>query len=182
MWCVQGRRAVVAWEASEKALAGQFWEMSWTKLMDLDMIFWIVTLDFLLEVTFAWAFEGGHQQPFWKMITRCHKQNYQWLSMWFFNAKDIICFFLKCMHLVYVLCILCGRSPINQSGICFGTFFPTTWSKSKFFKVHLAGKDIYSCHFHQKISISGIFRGPPIMGPLYGKFSILFPYHSHKNP
>ena len=26
------------------------------------------------------------------------------------------------------------------------------------------------------------FQGPPIMGPLYGKFPILFPYHSHKNP
>ena len=26
------------------------------------------------------------------------------------------------------------------------------------------------------------FQGSPIMGPLYGKFPILFPYHSHKNP
>ena len=26
------------------------------------------------------------------------------------------------------------------------------------------------------------FQGPSIMGPLYGKFPILFPYHSHKNP
>ena len=24
------------------------------------------------------------------------------------------------------------------------------------------------------------FQGPPILGPLYGKFLILFPYHSHK--
>ena len=26
------------------------------------------------------------------------------------------------------------------------------------------------------------FQGPPITGPLYDKFPILFPYHSHKNP
>ena len=26
------------------------------------------------------------------------------------------------------------------------------------------------------------FQGPAIMGPLYGKLPILFPYHSHKNP
>ena len=30
--------------------------------------------------------------------------------------------------------------------------------------------------------IQGWFQGPPTMGPSYGKFPILFPYHSHKNP
>ena len=33
-----------------------------------------------------------------------------------------------------------------------------------------------------KGNCQGWFQGPSIMGPLYGKFPILFPYHSHKNP
>ena len=44
--------------------------------------------------------------------------------------------------------------------------------------IHKAMKrgDLWEC------LIQGWFQGPPVMGPLYGKFPILFPYHSHKDP
>lgn len=121
--------------------------MSWTKLMDLDMIFSIVTLDFLLEVTFVWAFEGGHQQPFWKMVTRCHKQNCQWLSIWYLNAKDIIWgFFLNaCTWCMSYVSYVGDAESICREYVW--NFFPTTWSKSKFFRVNLAGSN-----FHRRLS------------------------------
>ena len=50
-----------------------------------------------------------------------------------------------------------------------------------FYLIHLRILSMF-CFNKKPPIVSGIFKGPPKMGPLYGKFPILFPYHSHKNP
>ena len=54
---------------------------------------------------------------------------------------------------------------------------------------NVKGDEVFECLIpsspKQRVSLcldQWDFRGPPILGPLYGKFPILFPYHSHKNP
>ena len=76
-------------------------------------------------------------------------------------------FFFKCMHLVYVLCILCGRSPINQSGICLERFFQPLEANLSFSRSIWQGR-IYTAvtftrNFHQ-----WDFQGAPNNGtPLW---------------
>ena len=69
---------------------------------------------------------------------------------------------------------LCFMRFFGGWGVFVGTLGPA--KLSFFVHINLTGKP--GIH-HESTNEQWDFQGPPIMGPLYGKFPILFPYHSH---
>ena len=63
------------------------------------------------------------------------------------------------MHLVYVLCILCGRSPINLSGICLELFFQPLETNRRFSGSTWQGRIYTAVTFTRKFPIVAGKRG-----------------------